>query len=244
MQPISETDEEWARLAFWSAQGLDLATARARSVMLAFPVYDRPHHQHEAAAMETVALLSRLGIRHGFCHVVGQPVHTARNLLVNGFLQTDLTDILFIDADMSWQPWDVVRLLMHRYPLVAGVGRKRMVADPRDPAGWCFAPLGDDAPHDAAGVFEAAHVGTGFLRASREVFDTLAPRVEHVSGRDGIAYARYFAWGFADGCEISEDYAFCHAWRAAGGAVMVDPAIELTHYGTSEHRGRLADILT
>lgn len=241
----AESDIERARLAMWSEQGLSLDHARSRSVMLAFPVYDRPHHQHEAAAMETVGLLSRLGIRHGFCHVPGQPIHTARNLLVRSFLTTSMTDILFVDADMAWRPWDVVRLLAQRHAVIAGVGRKKFPAEMRDPGSWCFGPIGDLWEHDAAGAFEVAHVGTGFMLINRAVFAEIERRgVDRVTDADGVPYARFFSWGFADGREISEDYAFCHAWRAAGGRVVVDPSIKLTHYGTSEHRGRLADILT
>ena len=206
-----------------------------RSVMLAFPVYDKPHWQHEAAAMETVGLLAQLGIKHGFCHQAGLPVHIARNLLVGAFLKTDFTDILFIDADMAWHPEDVVRLLQSPHPLIGGVGRKRNDAPSTNHEAWCFRPLDGSGARDETGAFECVHVGTGFLKIAREVFDVMTPCV------DTKGVAQYFHWTTPD---TTEDYAFCHDYRAAGGRVMADPSIELSHFGTSEHKARLVDYIS
>lgn len=241
-------DIERARFAMWGAQGLSLDRARQRSVMLAFPVYERPHHQHEASAMQTVGLLTRLGIHHGFCHVHAQPVHTARNLLAKAFLDSDFTDLLFIDADMAWRPWDVVRLLAQPHPFIGGVGRKRNDLPDTDPRAWCMSPIADAgglAQHDAAGAFEVRHVGTGFQLINRLVFDAIERHGEpdRVTDADGAAYTRFFRWGFEGGAEVGEDYGFCHAYRSIGGKVMADPSIELSHFGTREHRARLLTIL-
>lgn len=239
------TPDEEATVAEWEAQGLSLDHALRRSVMLAFPVYDKPHHQHEAAAMGTVALLSRLGIHHGWCHVAGQPIHTARNQLVAGFIKTDFTDLMFIDADMSWSPWDVVRLMAHTHPFIGGVGRKRNDVPDTDLSAWCFRALDDAPAHDASGAFEVAMLGTGFLLLNRAVFRAIEAHgdVERVTETDGQPYTRFFRWQFRDGYELSEDYGFCADYRAAGGRVMADPHIELSHYGNRDHKARLHSLL-
>lgn len=239
------TPDEAATVEGWEVQGLSLDRARKRSVMLAFPVYDKPHHQHEAAAMGTVALLSRLGIHHGWCHVAGQPIHTARNQLVAGFLKTDFTDLLFIDADMSWSPWNVVRLMASPHPFIGGVGRKRSDAPDDDMNAWCFRPLDDAPAHDAAGAFEVAMIGTGFLLLNRLVFEALEKHgnPERVTKTDGQTYTRFFRWQFRDGYELSEDYGFCDDYRRIGGKVMADPRIELSHYGNRDHKARLHSLL-
>lgn len=237
-----------ARWASWEAQGLSLERARKRTVMLAFPVYDRPHMQHEAAAMETVGLLSELQISHGFAHIQGQPIHTARNMLVKAFLDGGFTDILFIDADMAWRPYDVVRLLAQKHPFIGGVGRKRNDTPITDARAWCFSPIVDadcNAAHDAAGAIEVNHVGTGFLLVNRLVFEALEQygKPPKVNDADGIAYTQFFRWGLGNGCEFGEDYQFCRDYRAIGGKVMVDPSIELSHFGTSDHKAKLSSIL-
>ena len=200
-----------------------------QSVMLAFPVYDKPHWQHEASAMETVGLLVQLGIKHGFCHSAGLPVHVARNLLVGAFLKTDFDNIMFIDADMAWKASDVVHLLQSPHPLIGGIGRKRCDISSTDHKAWCFRPLDEGGEHDEHGAFECQHVGTGFLKIAREVFETIGPSSE------------YFHWRYKD---TTEDYAFCRDYRAVGGRVMADPTIELSHFGTSEHKARLTDYIT
>ncbi len=242
----AEEDIARARLAHWETIGLSIDRARQRSVLLAFPVYDRPHHRHECAAMSTVALLTRLGIRHGFVHVQGQPTHTARNLLAKAFRDSDFTDMLFIDADMAWRPWDVVRLLAQRHPLIGGVGRKRNDRPDTDGRAWCFTALDHRPARDAAGCFEVRHIGTGFLLINRLVFDAIEQHgtPDRVGDADGVPYVRFFAWSCRDGAEIGEDYGFCDAYRGIGGRVMADPSIELSHFGATEHRARLITVLT
>lgn len=239
------TPDEAATVADWDGRGLSLDHARRRSVMLGFPVYDKPHPQHEAAAMGTVALLSRLGIHHGWCHIAGQPIHTARNLLVGAFLESDFTDLMFIDADMSWSPLDIVRLLAQPHPFIGGVGRKRNDTPDTDLRAWCFQPLDDQPAHDPSGAFAVAMIGTGFLLLNRKVFRTLEAHggVERVTQTDGLPYPRFFRWRFRDGYELSEDYGFCEDYRAAGGTVMVDPTIELSHFGHQNHKARLHSLL-
>jgi len=38
-----------------------------------------------------------------------------------------------------------------------------------------------------------------------------------------------------------EDWNFCRRWRELGGAVWLDPTIELQHHGATVFAGRLAD---
>jgi hypothetical protein len=42
---------------------------------------------------------------------------------------------------------------------------------------------------------------------------------------------------------LSEDYAFCHRWRAIGGKVWVDLECKLMHLGQHLFRGDLAESL-
>lgn len=235
-----------ARLAHWEAQGLSLDRARARSVMLAFPVYDKPHHQHEAAAMATAALLTQLGIRFGFAHAHQQPTHSARNMLAAAFLATDLTDILMIDSDICWEPWDVVRLLAQPHPYIGGIGLKRSPYPLTDLRAWCFGALDHEPAHDSSGAFEVKYLGTGFLLLNRLVFEAIERHgnPERTRDADGVGHTRFFHWGFEDGAELAEDYAMSRAYRAIGGKVMADPSIRLTHFGAArEHKGRLLDFI-
>jgi len=159
------------RMAMWDYWGLSLDKARSRSVLFGFPVYDKPHAKHMTAAMDTTALLTQLGIKCGHVQVCGVPIHNARNTIADKFIGSDFTDLLMIDADMSWKPWDVVKFLACDHEIVAGIGRRRNESPDTDPKVWC---IGLDASSgvqvDKAGMFKADHVGTGFIRFRQEAF--------------------------------------------------------------------------
>ena len=182
----------------------------------------------------------------------------SRNTLVSSFLETRNSHLLFIDADIGFQPEDVVRLLSHRkgvigapYPLrtahwTAAARNRLETGEGIATAALDYVgePLGTPDDH---GLMRARYAGTGFLLISRETIEMMVEqypdlrcRHDHVSGpthtRDVHALfdcliepsTRQY---------LSEDYAFCHRWRAIGGEVWLDTRISLTHCGMSEFTG-------
>lgn len=246
----AHTDLMRARLASWSAGGLSIGAIKGRSVQLAVPVYRDVSPFHYASMIETVTLLRSLGVGAELRLMVGVPVVEARNALANRFMASAFTDLMFIDADEAWDPWDVVRLLASGLPLVAGVGRKKSSAPDEELASWCFALLPSDqgtVPITDAGLVEVDAVGTGFMLVSRSVFEDLAAthpdwRRESVGAQRVENFFEYFACDLtANGVRRNgEDISFCHRYRAIGGRIFIDPTISIRHYGTHEYSGSLA----
>src|SRR5262245_2222575 len=91
-------------------------------VMLATPVGTQPCAAYSTALAGTAQTLSLANVRfdvhllHGCCHV-----DDARNYIIRDFLQSECTDLFFIDADMGWQPNAVLRLLKAPGDIVGGV---------------------------------------------------------------------------------------------------------------------------
>lgn len=197
--------------------------------------------------MDTAVLLALNGVRCGHVHAVGMPIQQARNKIVEAFLASDFEHLFMIDSDMSWDAADVLRLVTSGYPLIAGVGRKRNGRPDTDPEAWCFSPI-DPAtiPVDAHGFCEVAQVGTGFICIHRSVF--LALQEAHPEWkrrkRGGGYYTAFFRWETDGEDELSEDIKFCRDWRAIGGKVIIDPRIELGHYGPQDFRGRLSALFS
>ena len=238
-----------ARTAIWASKGLDLNFARQRSVFFAVPAYRDISPYHYASMLKTKSLLDSLGIRHDLGLICGIPVTDARNVLANRLLETNFSDLLFIDADEGWEPWDVVRLLATCLPFVGAVGRKKSPAPDSDLGSWCFLPLdnGGTVPITAAGMVEVDAVGTGMLLVNRGVFEEM--REAHPEwARDGIgasgneAFTEFFACDLDDTGtrRTGEDISFCRRWRALGGTVFIDPTIAISHYGTHEYGGSVA----
>ncbi len=234
--------------AQWQAEGLSLDRALAASVMIGVPCYRDVMPEHYAAGVETVALFLSLGIGCELKIVKNAPVHQARNSIANRFLESEHTDLLFVDDDMSWKPWDAVRLLASPHPLIAAIGRKKIELPDTDMTAWCWSQIGPVLRIDRAGAIEVGGVGTGMMKIHRSVLETMATAHPEWRRRARIAdtaaqqryYVKFFGWNDQGEDEISEDLGFCNAWRALGGAVWADPTIEMQHYGVKAFGGSLA----
>ena len=230
---------------------LNLEAARSRSVMIGTPAHHDVAVTYAISLAGTVSLLERSGISHEIRVVVGcSHLPKARNELVAEFLASDKTDLLMVDSDMGWAPNDAVRLLASPHRLIGGVGRKKWDAPNADPNVWCATFPSGNLVQDAHGAVEVERVGTGFLRISRALAETMVAAHPEWKRQapDGVLphvkpfYHRIFAFADDGDRELSEDFAFCDAWRALGGRVWIDPEIDLSHIGTHDYSGRVSEI--
>lgn len=175
------------------------------------------------------------------------------------------THLLFIDADIEWRPEDLARLLAHGargVPVVGGaypmknVNWSAVAAAARaglDPASaqaiYALNPVDPPASPRPDGLIPVRELGTGFLLIALSALRALAAsglcptwRLQpHLQREHGLAETIPALFDTAidpdSGEFLSEDYAFCRAWRRLGGEVLMDPAITLTHVGTYRFRG-------
>lgn len=234
------------------AEQAALARARSRSVFMVTPIARHPVRQYSFAMARTQIFLQQLGIRSYLQTVIGNSnLPRARNELVAAFLASDYDDLLFIDDDMGWQPNDVLRLLASDQAVIGGVGVKKVACADTDPAKWCFRPLAGPIEQDALGAIEVEALGTGFLKISRGVFETLISAHPDWKRRGWATmpeparamYYRFFCFDPDDPEEVGEDIGFCREWRRQGGSVWLDPEIRLTHVGECEYSGDLRALL-
>ena len=123
----------------------------------------------------------------------------ARNALTQAFLKTDCTHLMFIDADINFNPNDVVTMLRADKDVIGGIYPKKEInwqtvkqaiaaGVPDDQlkhhTGSFVVNLVDYAPSVTVPVdqpVEVQNMGTGFLLIKREVFDKLKPSVPSYS---------------------------------------------------------------
>ena len=189
----------------------------------------------------------------------------SRNTLVGRFRETDATHLLFVDADIGFEPEDVFRLLSHERDVVGGLypvrasiwddaARSRLDrGEGPETAGFRYVgePTG---PAGADGLVPARYAGTGFLLISRHAIERLVDahpetrcRHAHVATRSDRPEAPEAAAEFhalfdclidpTTRAYLSEDFAFCSRWRTIGGTVWLDPTLSLSHHGMGEFRG-------
>jgi hypothetical protein len=165
----------------------------------------------------------------------------ARDLVAQKFLESDSTDLLFIDSDMGWDPKAVTRILEAEGDVVAGLYPFKMdeesypVRVPVDANGMATR-RGDLVVLDGA--------PTGFLRIRREVLErmiALRPewKVESYNPKTDKTQTYYHLFR----CEQEgtkwwgEDYNFCRKWIEMGGEVLGLPDIQFTHVGKKAWTG-------
>jgi hypothetical protein len=168
-------------------------------------------------------------------HVSGCSIITmARNMLVDQFLKSDCTELLFIDADVIPQPEDILRLVAQSgdKDITAGMYPRRA----KDKKFFLdFYTDDNDALQFDGALMRANRVGTGFMLIRRNVIETIAEQSQKYLGQDGVGQvANVFEFSMLDGKFVGEDYTFCDKARAQGFKVWVDVEINLPHVGTDE----------
>ena len=162
-------------------------------------------------------------------------ISRARNTLTAKFLATEgSTHLMFIDADIGWEPWHLLVMLNRRVDVIGGLYPMKSL-----PVKWCVNGI-PGQPDGPDGLIEVTKTGTGFMLIRREVFEKLNqhPAVRPFNNDIGLDPAlnthmkTYFDTAVRENRYYSEDWTFCENWRDLGGNIYVDKRVLLRHVGT------------
>lgn len=199
-----------------------LRSHRGSAAFLAIPAYDGVSARTLFSVFEaTRGLDVELAVLAHCCHV-----DDARNMLVRQFLDSGADDLVFIDADLGFEPSALKRLLAHDADIVAGSYPQKLV-ELSFPLRYLDGPIAKDE----RGLIEVKAAPTGFMRIRRRVFEALEPAAVKFRARaeDTRDTAVYFERGFYEGKRCGGDYYFCAKAREAGFRVFVDPEFHFAH---------------
>ncbi len=172
------------------------------------------------------------------CHV-----DDGRNFCVRCFLEGKCTDLIFIDADVRFDPEDIVRLALYFPDVVAGIYPKKQDCPVEYPVQF----IDGDLWSNKEGLIEVKSVPTGFLKISRNAIEQLDKAVPHYLAQKDVATRRkiplIFERTLREQTRLGGDYEFCHKWRDLGGKIFIDPEMNFGHVGTSEWNGCIGDFL-
>lgn len=208
--------------AHWYDEG---PRATGRKVLLAIPTYDRPDTSLTFALAQSREALSEAGIQsallilEGNCHV-----DDARNSIVRDFLESDCTDLVFLDADVTFEPKALVQLCQRDKDMVGGVYPYRREGGETMP---CRLLEGGEV---IDGLREVEGLPTGFMKIKRHVlekmcadrpwfFDKIYPTT--LLFERSQPDAGHNRWG--------GDLDFCRRWREMGGRIYADEELRLGH---------------
>lgn len=207
-----------------------------------------------------------MGLRFGLNLLANDALVTrARAAIVAAMLdQPEATHLLFVDADISFQPEQVARLVAADKDMVAATYPVKSIAwdaipdravnngEPLSEAGLVYVgKLTEGAAARTDGAFATAdYAGTGFLLIKREALlkmtaaypETRFTGVQSFppSPSSGNLYALFDCLIDERGTYLSEDYAFCRRWRKLGGEIWLDRESRLTHTGSYSFQGNAA----
>lgn len=163
-------------------------------------------------------------------------ISRARNTLTAKFLSTPgSTHLMFIDADIGWEPWHLLVMLNAQKDVIGGLYPMKSL-----PVKWCVNGIPGKSEEPGSNLIEVTKTGTGFLLIKRDVFEKLNahPAVRHFNNDIGLPQEldanmkTYFDTAVRENRYYSEDWTFCENWRDLGGQVWVDKRVLLKHVGS------------
>ncbi|HEY7154088.1 MAG TPA: hypothetical protein VH575_09050, partial [Gemmataceae bacterium] len=160
---------------------------------------------------------------------------TARNQMANDALAQGFDELLWIDADIVFDPDDVEELRQHDLPLVCGLYPKKSCRQ----FACAFLPQTRQLLFGTrGGVIEILYCGFGFVLTRRELYETMQQQLELplCNQRFGAPLVPYFTPLVAGEGEqawlLGEDYSFCERAHRCGFRVLADTTIRLWRVGS------------
>jgi len=189
----------------------------------------------------------------------------ARSSLISQFLDdAAATHLLFIDADIGFEPEQVLRLLRCGADMCAAVYpikridwdkvKKTVDAARSNPAAaalqYVFEVDDSNAVIARAGFVKVRYAGIGFLMIRREAIERMCahyPQLRYKRDHSVDAatasdnrFALFECMIADDGTYLSEDFAFCKRWTDMGGEIWADLDSKLSHVGPMTFNGDLS----
>lgn len=167
----------------------------------------------------------------------------ARNFLVRQFLESDYTDMIFVDSDVAFPGGTLCRLAEYPVDIVGAAYRYR-----NDSGEFPVRYIEERTELWAdpeTGLIEVAGMPAGCLRISRTCLEALVKAHPELMYADmsGNPTCSLFEFKRDNGQFFGEDWAFCNLARADGFKIWCAPEVETTHTGTKVFRGNLGDKL-
>jgi hypothetical protein len=240
-------------------------------ILVATPMYGGLcNGSYALGLLNMPGVFANAGISMMYTYMMNESLITrARNSLAHDFMNTDATHLMFIDADIGFNPQDIIPMVHADKDIICGMYPKKEINWIQVEAA-VKAGVPTDKLRDHTGIFvvnavnyeseiaanisdivEIANGGTGFMLIKREVFAGLADKVpEYINDMFAVTddhtekkvIKEYFATSIdttSGNRLLSEDYHFCKIAREAGYKIWAAPWAQLSHTGSYVFSGYL-----
>lgn len=193
--------------------------------------------------LKFMAAANRLGLQFTVDTMVNESlIPRGRNSLVAKFLafEPKSTHLMFIDADIGFEPEEIIKLMLANKDVVGGLYPKKAL-----PVQYVVNKVPNSTKE--GNLVEVANLGTGFMMIKREVIESIIRKKPELHYQDAIGLDPKFdpyKYALFDTLidpvtkeYLSEDYYFCKLWRDMGGKIWADLTIKLDHSGYYKFAG-------
>jgi hypothetical protein len=247
---------------------------KKNKLFVATPMYGgQCHGLYAKSSLDLQNMLNQYGVATKFSFLFNESLITrARNYLVDEFLRSDCSHLLFLDSDIHFNPQDVVALMAldkdvigAPYPKksinwanIAHAARTHPQLEPRELENlvgeYVFNVVHGTQQFQVSEPLEVMEIGTGFMMVKREVFSKfkdaypeLQYKPDHVGQAhfDGSRYIHAYFDTVIDPVShryLSEDYMFCQWWRKIGGQIYLCPWMRTQHIGSYAFTGNMPKV--
>jgi len=172
---------------------VELEKLRKNKLFCATPMYGgMAHGLYIKSSLDLQNVMSKYGIETKFSFLFNESLITrARNYLVDEFLRSECTHLLFIDSDINYSAQDVVALMALDRDVIGGPYPKKAInwenvakaarqhpdMEPQEleklVGQYVFNVVKGTKSFSVTEPLEVMEIGTGFMMVKREVFDKM-----------------------------------------------------------------------
>jgi len=172
---------------------VELDKLRQNKLFVATPMYGgMAHGLYIKSSLDLQNTMNKYGIETKFSFLFNESLITrARNYLVDEFLRTDYTHMLFIDSDINYDARDVVALMALDKDVIGGPYPKKAInwenvakaarqhpdIEPHEleklVGQYVFNPVKGTKSFSVTEPLEVMEIGTGFMMIKRQVFEKM-----------------------------------------------------------------------
>lgn len=211
---------------------VDLEELRKYKLFVATPMYGGMNHGlYMKSCLDLQTIMMKYNIELKFSFLFNESLITrARNYLVDEFLRTDYTHMLFIDSDIHFDPNDIVALLALDKDVIGGPYPKKSInwgniaetarrnpdLNPKELENlvgeYVFNVVKGTHQFQVTEPLEVMEIGTGHMMIKRHVFEKLAeafPNIRYKPDHVGQAHfdgSRYIHAYFDTVIDTSDSY--------------------------------------
>ena len=172
---------------------INVEDLRKKRLFVATPMYGgMSHGMYVKSCLDLQSVCTQYGIEIRFSYIFNESLITrARNYLVDEFLRSEFTHLLFIDSDIHFDPRDAIAMLALDKDVIGGPYPKKSIkwgsvidAIKKKPdispsevekvtGDYVFNAVAGTAQFSVGEPLEVLELGTGFMMVKREVFTKL-----------------------------------------------------------------------